>query len=638
MIRACGRRLHAFLFLTCVSVAAAAAAETQVVSPDGAIRCTIAYEEPRLSYTVAFQGKPVIESSPLVMTLDGTEITAGVKAVTVQEYDVDETYPTRGVHSRAVNRSRGARIALAHAGSGTSFLLDVRASNDGAAFRFVVPGGAARRVPDESTRWVLPAGSTVWAHDLRGHYEAVHEKLDIATVAAGRWAGPPLTFRLPGSLGYGSITEAALANYSGMALQADGRRGFEIRLAHKHPASYPFTLRYGEAEATRLAQPAAIEGTIVTPWRVLIVGADLNALVNSDLIGNLCAPPDPKLFPQGAASDWVRPGRAVWEYLDGRKSTVEEMRDYCRMAGELGFEYNVLEGFWRRFSDADLRALVALGKEHGVGLWLWRHSKEIRDPEARRQFFEKCQELGVAGVKLDFFDHEAKEIIDFYQTLLKECAEHHLLVNFHGSNKPTGEARTWPNELTREAVRGMENRSLKERARHDVQLPFTRLLAGAADYTPVHFGDRRGDTTAAHQIASAAILTSPLLTFAASPRTLLAHPAVGLIKTIPATWDETVVLPSSEIGEVAALARRRGVTWFVAVMNGPSARTLSVGLNFLGPGSYRGQAARDRKDDPAAVAIDELRFGRGDVLAIDLAPGGGFLGRLEAVPADQKSN
>jgi len=174
----------------------------------------------------------------------------------------------------------------------------------------------------------------------------------------------------------------------------------------------------------------------------------------------------------------------------------------------------------------------------------------------------------------------------------------------------------------------MEARALKNRARHDVTLPFTRLLAGHADYTPVHFGERRGDTAAAHQIASAAILTSPLLTFAASPRTLLAHPAVELIKSIPATWDETIVLPSSEIGELAAFARRSGDTWFLAVMNGPTAKTIAVPLSFLGPGDFRALVVRDGKDDPARVQIEELPLSRSVTVAVELSGGGGFIARL----------
>ncbi len=616
------------LLIAWVSGSISAAAETQVASPDGAVRCNVTPGGERLTFAITFRGKPVIESSPLLMTLNGVEITAAARLGKVEVYRVDESYTTRGIHAGAVNHCNGTRMSFEHSESNTGYTLDVRAYNDGVAYRLVVPGGSAPRVPDESSGFALPAGSTVWAHGLRGHYEAEYEKLAIAAIPANQWAAPPLTFRLPDGSGYGSITEAALINYSGLALQADGRGGFALRLAHHHPASYPFTLRYGEAEARRLAEPAALNGTITTPWRVVMIGADLNSLVNCDLVSNLCPPPDPTLFPQGAATGWVRPGRAVWEYLDGRKSTLEESKEYSRLAGELGFEYNVLEGFWRRFSDEELRGLVDESRQRHVGLWLWRHSKELRSPEARREFFEKCQKLGVAGVKLDFFDHEAKEVIDFYQTLLRECAEHHLMVNFHGSNKPTGEARTWPNELTREAVRGMETRNLKERARHNVTLPFTRLLAGHADYTPVHFGERRGDTTAAHQIASAAILTSPLLTFAASPRTLLAHPAVAMIKSIPATWDESIVLPCSEIGELAAFARRSGDTWFLAVMNGPSARTITIPVAFLGPGDYQALVIRDRADDPTAVQIEEKRLDRGGSLTVECSGGGGFVARL----------
>jgi alpha-glucosidase len=586
---------------------------------------------------VTFRGAPVLERSELQMTLDGGDITWGLLPGNVEEYEVDETYSTRGVHSRAVNRAHGARLHLQYdlkrARAGQPPMLEVRVANDGVAFRFIVSGEDKPGVPDESTTFKIPAGSTVWSHELRGHYEAQHDKQDIATIAAGRWAAPPVTFKLPGGAGYASITEAALVNYSGMALQADGERGLTLRLAHTHPASYPFTLRYGEAEGKRLTQPAAVTGTITTPWRVILIGADLNALVNSDLVANLCPPPDPRLFPQGIVTDWCKPGRAVWEYLDGRKSTLEESRQFSLMAGTLGFEYNVLEGFWSRFSDAQLRGLVQESKEHGVGLWLWRHSKELRDPEARRAFFQKCQDLGIAGVKLDFFDHEAKEVIDLYQTLLKECAEHHLMVNFHGSNKPTGEMRTWPNELTREAVRGMESKAVKERARHDATLPFTRLLAGHADYTPVHFGERRADTTHAHQIASAAILTSPLLTYAASPRTLLDQPelAIRLIKSVPATWDETIVLRPSEIGELAVFARRSGATWFLAVMNGPEARTITLPLAFLGPGEYQALKARDVRGEPASLRLDESPGRRGEEI-IELSAGGGFLGRFSAAP------
>jgi alpha-glucosidase len=435
--------------------------------------------------------------------------------------------------------------------------LELRVFNDGVAFRLIVPAGKGLRVPDEATNYILPTGSTVWYHGLEGHYEGVHDRKAITDVQAGEWAAPPLTVKLPGGTGYAAITEAALVDYSGMALQADGGRGFQVVLGHKHPPSYPFRLRYKE-DIERLSRPAAVAGTITTPWRVVLVGADLNTLVNSDVIPSLCPPPDPTLFPKGMLTDWIKPGRAVWKYLDGGENTFEGMKEFCRLAGELGFEYNVVEGFWRRWSEAQLRELVDYGKQRGVGLFLWKHSKELREPEARHSFFRQCRDLGVAGVKIDFFDHDAKEIIDLYQVLLREAAENRLLVNFHGSTKPTGEARTWPNELVREAIKGMEASKLKARARHDATLPFTRFLAGHGDYTPVHFGPRRGDTTWAHQVATAAVFTAPLLLYAAHPQKTLDNPCAEMIKSIPSVWDETIVLPGSEIGEVAALARRKG--------------------------------------------------------------------------------
>jgi alpha-glucosidase len=409
-----------------------------------------------------------------------------------------------------------------------------------------------------------------------------------------------------------------------MALQANGNRGFGVALGHKHPASYPFRLRYAN-DVERMKSPAAVSGTITTPWRVILVSSDLNGLVNSDIIHNLCPPPDPQLFPQGMATSWTRPGRAVWKYLDGGANTFEEMKEFSRLAGELGFEYHVIEGFWSRWSDEQLKELVDYSRERGVGLFVWRHSNRLRTPEAREEFFKKLHDFGVAGAKIDFFDHEHKEVIDLYTELLRAAAKYQVLVNFHGANKPTGEARTWPNELIREGVRGMESSRLQARALHDTTLPFTRYLAGHGDYTPVHFGTRRGDTTWAHQVATAAVFNEPLLTYGAHPKNLLSNPALPMIKRIPAVWDETIVLPDSAIGELAAFARRSGNDWFLAILNGPHAKSIKIPLTFLDDGKYQALVVRDKPNDPAAVTVENSTAERTEEPAIELASGGGFI-------------
>jgi alpha-glucosidase len=598
-------------------------------SPDGLVQSKIlSLDEQRFAYAVKFRGHDVIRTSPLDFRVDDVELTKGSSSVEIKRYQVNEAYFCRGAHSRATNRCNGATLSLKHTQTGMSWTLEARAYDDSVAFRFVVSGDSKSRVPDESTQFTLPAASTVWYHDLVGHYEGVHVRKEADKLEAGEWAAPPVTFKLPAGAGYASITEAALFNYSGMALQGDGHAAFTLALAHKHPVSHPFRLRYSSDDIERLSKPAAISGTITTPWRVVMIGRDLNALVNSDILPNLCPPPDAQLFPQGLKTAWLKPGRAVWKYLDGGESTVEGTKEFCRMTGELGFEYNVVEGYWSRWSHEQVKDVAKYARQQGVGLWFWKHSKSLCTAETREEFFRKLEELGIAGAKIDFLDHEHKEVIDLYDALRRDAARHHVMVNFHGSNKPTGESRTWPNELTREAIKGMESSKLLDRATHDATLPFTRYLAGPGDYTVMHFGQRRGNTTWAHQIATAVVFNMPLLTYVANPAAILTNPAVEVIKSIPPVWDETIVLPISEIGELAVFVRRSGEQWFIAAVNGNSVRTIRITLSFLPGDSHSAVLVRDQPDSPAAVKIEKMALKRGDTLTVNLSSGGGFVARF----------
>jgi alpha-glucosidase len=412
-----------------------------------------------------------------------------------------------------------------------------------------------------------------------------------------------------------------------MGLESDGRRGWTIALGHRHPLNYPFELRYGREEGKRLGQAASLRGTITTPWRVILVGRDLNTLVNSTMLPNLCPPPDPEVFPQGLKTAWIKPGRAVWRYVDGGPGGVEGMKEFSRLAGELGFEHHVIEGFWSRWTMEERKEVADFSRQRRVGVWFWKHSRELRTAPEREEFFKMLSDLGVTGAKIDFFDHDHKELVDLYEALLRKAAEHHVLLVFHGANKPTGRARTWPNEMVREAVKGMEASRLPERAQHQTILPFTRYLAGGADYTTMIFSQRRGDTTWANQIASLAIFNSPLLTVAANPQSILDNPAVDVIKSIPSVWDTTIVLPGSEIGELAVYARRSGDGWFVAAMCGPEARSVQVPLSFLGSGQYEVSAVRDGESD-ASVVVERTTKERGDALRVELRAGGGFVARL----------
>ena len=631
-------RLHSLpvLFMALgLSVPVWAADQVTVASPDGHVQFVLALADGRLQYTVTFNSKTVIAASPLGIVVDGVNLAEGAQIGASEPYRKNETYPWYGAHSIAVDHCNGARVAVTHAKSGTAYTLEIRAYNDGAAFRHIVPGQGSR-TPDEATVFRLPARSTVVPQWTPSGYESGYPWRNMANTVESlqpdEWTLPPLTFRLADNSAYGSITEGALFHYSGMALQADASGALHARLGHSVPAVFAFRSRYAN-DVERLSHAAAITGTITTPWRIVMIGADLNALVNCDIVHNVAPPPDPKLFPQGIRTDWIKPGRAAWSYLDGNVSTVEGQKQFTRQAAELGFEYDVLENFWRGWGEAQLKDFVDYARGLGVKIVLWSSRATVQDPQALRNWFELCNRTGVAGVKIDFFDHEHKEIIDLYESMLNAGAEHKLLVDFHGAGKPAGQDRTYPNMIGNEGIRGME--FPPPYAQHEVTLPFTRLLAGLADYTPTHFGPARmGDTTWAHQVANAAILQAPLLVYAASPANILANPAVEMVKSIPSHWDETIVLPVSQVREVAAFARRTGDTWILAITNGPTARTVRIDLSeFLTKGptpksSYQALLVRDA-GEAAAVKIENATVSASDSLTVDLRSGGGFVGRFK---------
>ena len=598
--------------------------------PNGSLECLLSIENQQIFMSVAFNGIAVLEKSPLQMSVDNAMITTGIKTGKVAKTTFNDEYPWLGYHSTAKDHSNNYIVSIKNKIHKIVYTLEIRVFDDAVGFRFIIPGNEnSLRTPDESTLFRLPARSLVWYHDLYMHYEGVHVKKTIDTVPSGQWAAPPLTFKLPGGTGYASITEANLINYAGMALQTDGKNGFTVRLGHNHPASYPYVLRYTKEDVARLSEIAAVKGNIATPWRVIMVGKDLNTLVNCDAIHNLCSPPDKSLFPEGVKTDWIRPGRAVWRYLDGGgDQSLRNMKEFSRMASELGFEFHVLENFWSRWPDDSVRSLVEYSKKLGVGIYVWKHSKDLRDPQARIEFFQRLHDLGIAGIKIDFFDHEAKEVIDLYESIFNETAALQLSLILHGANKPTGLERTWPNVMIYEGVKGMEASKLLDRATHETTIPFTRMLAGPGDYSVCHFGSRRQNTTWVHQVATAAIYCAPVITYAANPSNLLANPCVEMIRCIPSVWDETVVLHPSEIGELAVYAQRKGKDWFLSVINGLQPKTVRIPLSFLSEGSYNTLVLKDNPENPADAVIIKGTGGRNDAVEIKLGAGGGYMTRF----------
>jgi alpha-glucosidase len=320
----------------------------------------------------------------------------------------------------------------------------------------------------------------------------------------------------------------------------------------------------------------------------------------------------------------------------------------------VGAEYLLVDGGWQSEQwgwlkgGADpwtrLAELVQYGRERGVGILLWHAYKDNRNdgpglttPEARERFLRRCREAGVQGVKIDFFDAESKALVEVREELLRTAAKYQLAVNFHGVNKPTGEPRTWPNEVTREGIREQEYLLWTELPlAHYGALPFTRMAAGHGDFLPgfvrAHY---LKNTTLAFQLASIVVYTTPFLCWPEHPEAYLQSAALPLIRAVPVTWDETRVLPGSVLGETVLMARRKGAQWYVAGLNcRAQPATLEFDLNGLGGASPAKEMTVYREGDrPASCRVDErLAVPADGRFAVTVPPGGGVLVHLNPPP------
>lgn len=605
----------------------------ELASPNGRVSAKVfVNDNGRLAYNLTRGETVILNDSPMGITIDGADLGKAVTLGRPKHHTVNERYPWRGVKSEAVNHYNGVTLPITHNASGLTWTLRIRIYDDGFAYRYVVPGKGRRTVSGEKTAWRLPAGSKIWYQTVTRHYEGIHTKQKPEEIKKDTYIGFPITLELPDG-SYAAITEAALFDYSGMTLQSTNS-----------------ALLQGTFEDD--PNGWQLQGTICSPWRVTMTGPDLNALVNCDIVHNLCPAYDKKLFPKGLQTDWIKPGRSLWHWWSGVLGNFDSVAfelqtGWVDKTAELGFEYYLVDAGWEdtwKTPDKDkwahLKELVDYADRKNVGIFIWKRwaggiterikMTGIETRKERLDFFKRCSEAGAAGVKIDFMDSESKQIIDFYTDTLKDAADFKLMINFHGANKPTGEARTWPNEMTREGVMGLEyNKWSNLPPHHYASLPFTRCLAGHADFTPCTFNpDKLKGTTFTLQLATAIVYTSPLLHWADKPDLYLESPAAEIIKQIPSVWDETRVLPGSKIGELAAFARRKNNTWFVGIINAGRKRQYNLDLSFLDRGSYNAIFVRDKMDSPADMTVEKDTVNSSQKLTIEMREGGGFVACL----------
>ncbi|EOR94154.1 Maltodextrin glucosidase [Arcticibacter svalbardensis MN12-7] len=551
-------------------------------SPNGIVSAKLYAGKGGLKYCVKAEKIELIEPSALGIIINDKIFGKAVNHIKlISKTTIDEKYSLRGKKSEASNKCTVYTFEITE--GALKYDIEFKLFDDGCAFRYLVKTVAKpSRIREELTTFTLTPKTKVWYFERNSvwklrSYAGVWQRTAIDSLPIisiqGPIQGKPLIVELEDG-GYVMLTEAALYNYSGMRFKALGKRELKVNFTEEENG---FT----------------INGDVITPWRVVGYAKDLNALVNTDIITNLNPSPDLKLY---ADTEYIKPGRSVWSWLTQHTQKNYMLPDsekrFIDDAHELGFEYTMIDEGWEsKWNNkwVQLQELCKYGADRNVGVWIWKHSRDLRKPSVRDAFLDSVKAEGAVGVKTDFMNSEAKELIDFEIGFLKACAKRELMVNFHGCHTSTGESRTYPNELTREGVRGMELNIMNEPipASHNAALPFTRFVTGHGDYTPGLFSNR-ANTTYAHQLAMFYLLESSFQCLADNPEYLSEAKleiAVKMLKNLPVTWDETIVLPDSKIGVLAAIARRKGDVWYVAVINGTDEKyTYNLALSFLKKG------------------------------------------------------
>jgi alpha-glucosidase len=669
---------RAACWLTCFSLSAvvpgfasANVAVHDVRSPDGSVVLSL-YTGGPLAYSLVVDGKTVVSRSAIELDL-ATDARLGAQARLEGETrrTVDATWTNDFGNNRNV-RDHFNEVAIRLKDHGLRFVVIARAYNEGAAFRLALPsqhGMDSFTVTRDATEFAFPAEARVWAGKNNaegpsrpeggfvGSQEWQFLPSDFAGLKPEFKYGLPFLVQTSGI--YVAVTESDLVDWAGMWLQRKPGTASTMVAALAPPLpAQPWPERI---QANRTAsgvsdapppQGPVQDGLVVSktphnsPWRVFLVGRHPADLLGSNVVLNLATPN------RLTDTSWVKPGMASWgTWWPGTgHNNLATIETYIDLAAAMGWPYQLTEGRDRSIVPAE----VAYGKERGVRIWLWFHFNEFADPASYRRDFPKYAQMGVAGLKIDFIDRNDQWAMNWYEDVVKVAAENHLMIDFHGADKPTGMERTYPNQITREGIQGNEYNkwSTRETPEHRATLPFTRGLVGPADYTPGGFlnrqpaefvpvqtvkdgGSTQVQSTRAGELAMFLMIESPFTVACDSVQNYKTEagewkPEMGFLKALPTTWDETRGL-AGEVGQYAVEVRRHGDSWYLAAITDRSQRDTTVPLSFLGGGHWRirlWQDAPDSADHPEHVAMSQKVVSSSDTLSLKLAPSGGMVAIL----------
>lgn len=643
------------------------AASYRITSPSGAIAAEI-INDGTLAWTVSHDGREVLSKSPISMTLtDGTVWGAGAKVSKVEKNSVSNTIATPFSQcSSMADHYNGITLKMKGGWS-----VEFRAYDDGVAYRFVSSRRKPFGITSEQVEFNFPDDFTVTVpyvrsgsdEDMQSQFFNSFENRYTVTPLSG--LNPRRLAFLPLAVDAGDgltlvITETDLRDYPGLYLyNPDGAMSLKGR-----QAPYPAKTEdggYNNIQSVVIETApyiADVNATRTFPWRVIAMGKD--AEIASTNLSYLLAEPS-----RISDTSWIKPGKVAWDWWNSWNLTGVDFeagintatyKHYIDFAADNGIEYVILDDGWAAGKgedlfiinpDIDLEEIISYAKGKDVGIILWTGYRALeRDLERVCRHYS---EMGVKGFKVDFEDRDDQLMVAFNHRAAEVAARHHLVLDLHGSYKPAGINRTWPNVLNVEGVNGLENVKWSDLdtfdiIQYDVTMPYLRQIAGPVDYTQgsmvnaarPHFrpvnGQPMSPGTRSHQLALYMVLYSPLNMLCDSPSNYRREQeCTDFISSVPTVWDETVVL-DGKIGEYIVTARRKDNEWYIGGVTNWTPRELEIDFTPLKLGG-------DRKMEIFTDGVNAHRNGNdyrketiflknGGSLTVKLAPGGGFAAHI----------
>jgi alpha-glucosidase len=591
--------------------------EYKVSSPDNRLTVNVSFGE-KILWTARYKGKVILENCPVSMTVNKNK-QWGIDPKAVRKntrYISREIKPVVATKKAVINDIFNELSITCRDG----YMITFRAYNYGVAYRFEtsIEGNIEVNSEEMEIRFRDKVISYFPEEEsFISHYERLYKKTSLESLSSSQFCSLPVFFRNPDNVNV-LFTEADLYDFPGMflfgcagnALIADFPK---VVLETTAPETGKDRNEIITKEAGYIA---SVKGPRNFPWRVFYISDNFADILENDLVHQLSSPLKIE------NTDWIKPGKVAWDWWNANNIygvdfesgiNTQTYKYYIDFASAFGLEYIILDEGWTKTStnvlecnpDIDVKELIRYGKEKNVGILLWLLWKPL--DQNMDQILDTYAQWGAKGVKVDFMQRTDQYMVKYYERVAAAAAERKLLVDFHGAFKPAGLSRAYPNVLSHEGVKGMENCKWSKDVtpEHDVTLPFIRMVAGPMDFTPGAMNNAQENDffprftvpmsqgTRCHQIAMYVVYESPLQMLCDNPSNYYHEKeCTDFIATIPTTWDTTVVI-QAEIADYIVLARRKADTWYIGAMTDWTPREFEISFSFLPEGNYNAVIMQD---------------------------------------------